>query len=66
MAQQIPTQKEFLTQKALAKRWKLSERFLQHDRLNKQTIPFIKLNNLVRYDLADIEQVEANKIGGIE
>lgn len=59
MAQQL------LTQKDLAKRWQTSERFLQHDRLNKQTIPFLKLNNLVRYDLADIERVEAKKIGGV-
>ena len=54
----------FLTQKTLAKRWEVSERFLQHDRLNKRTIPFLKLNNLVRYDLKDIERIEAEKIGG--
>ena len=55
---------KLFTQKTLAERWNLSERFLQHDRLNKQTIPFLKLNNLVRYDIKDIERIEAKKIGG--
>lgn len=54
-----------LTTKDTASYLNLTPRFLQHDHLNKQTIPFIKINNLVRYDRNDLEAfIEKSKIGG--
>jgi len=44
---------------------KLTERFLQYDRCNRQTIPFIKINRLVRYRKADLDAfLEKSKKGG--
>jgi len=43
----------------------VTERFLQHDRTHKRTIPFLKINNLVRYDKKDLDAfIESAKIGG--
>lgn len=40
-------------------------RYLQHDRSTTRTIPFVKINRLVRYDLNDLDKlIESKKIGG--
>ena len=58
-------QATLLTPSDTAKFLSVKTRFLQHDRLNKRSIPFLKINNLVRYDKSDLEAfIEKSKIGG--
>lgn len=59
------TTQTLLTPDDTATKLKVTTRFLQHDRLNKRTIPFIKINHLVRYDENDLNAfIEKSKIGG--
>jgi len=59
------TNQTLLTTKDVAKEFQLTERFLQHDRTHKRSIPFIKINRLVRYDRSDLNAfIERSKIGG--
>jgi len=55
-----------LTPQDVAKRFQLTERFLQHDRTHNRTIPYIKINRLVRYDKRDLQEfIERSKKGGV-
>jgi len=54
-----------LTPKDTANFLQVTPRFLQHDRTHKRSIPFIKINQLVRYDRSDLNAfIERSKIGG--
>lgn len=58
-------QQTLFTTEDTARFLNVTTRFLQYDRLNKRSIPFIKINNLVRYDKSDLEAfIEKSKIGG--
>jgi len=46
-----------LMSQGVAKRFQLIERFLQHDRTHNRTIPYIKINRLVRYDMSDLQEL---------
>lgn len=50
----------FLTEIELAERWKVSYRYLANLRYRKISIPFTKLGNVIRYELADVVAHEAN------
>ncbi len=44
---------------------KVTERFLQHDRVTKRRIPFVKIGRFVRYRGIDLRRVvESNIVGG--
>ena len=48
-----------------AKKLHVSTRFLQHDRVTKRLIPFIKIGRFVRYREEDLERfLEENRHGG--
>ena len=54
-----------LTPKQFAQKINVSERFLQHDRVTKRRIPYIKIGKFVRYSEADgVAFVAANRQGG--
>lgn len=54
-----------LTPAQFAQRFNVSERFLQHDRVTKRRIAFIRIGRFVRYRESDgIAYIEANRIGG--
>jgi hypothetical protein len=43
----------------------VSTRFLQYDRTHRRTIPYVKINSFVRYDLDDLENfITSVKQGG--
>ena len=60
-------QTRLLTTKDAANILQVTPRFLQHDRTHKRTIPYIKINKLVRYDKSDLQEfIERSKKGGGE
>ena len=52
------TDEKFLTEKDLAKRWKISHSSLQNQRWSKAGPPYFKIGRFVRYRLSDIEDYE--------
>ncbi len=52
------TTKEMLSRRQLADRWGVSKETLKR-REKAGTLPFLKLGKVVRYWLANIEQIEA-------
>ena len=61
----MATQTLLLTDKQVEADYGLKTRFLQHDRLNNRTIPFIKINQLVRYKKSDLDAfIDSARIGG--
>lgn len=54
-----------LTPSQFAAKFNMSERFLQHDRVTKRRIPFIKIGKFVRCRESDgLAFVDANRHGG--
>lgn len=51
--------KTYLTQKQLAERWNMSPRTLERQRWDETGCTYVKIGNLVRYDLEDVEAYEA-------
>lgn len=49
---------DLVTQKDLAKRWKISEATLERDRSLGKGCRYIKIGHLVRYRLVDVEAYE--------
>ena len=54
-----------LTPAQFAEKFQVSERFLQHDRVTKRRIKFIKIGKFVRYREQDgIDFIAKNTVGG--
>lgn len=54
-----------LTPAQFAQKFNVSERFLQHDRVTKRRIPYIKVGRFVRYQESDaIKFIKENRVGG--
>lgn len=53
--------KTYLTQKQLAERWNMSPRTLERQRWDGTGCTFVKIGNLVRYDLKDVEAYEERR-----
>ncbi len=61
------TIEQLLTPAQFAEKFNVSERFLQHDRVTKRRIPYIKVGKFVRYRESDgVAFIEAHRIGGEE
>lgn len=57
--------KNIFNSQQAAKKLHVSTRFLQHDRVTKRRIPFIKIGRFVRYREEDLEKfLESNRYGG--
>lgn len=57
--------KKLLNDKQTSEMINVSTRFLQHDRVTKRRIPFIKIGRFVRYREEDLEKfLEENRYGG--
>ena len=55
------------TPEEFAKKFQVSERFLQNDRVTKRRIPYIKVGKFVRYREQDgIEFINKNTVGGAQ
>lgn len=54
-----PRQRAMLNENQLAKRWNVSEKKLQKERLTGKGVPFLKLGRSIRYQLEAIEAFEA-------
>ena len=50
---------EFLTEDELARRWRITIRKLQKDRLEGRGVPFFKFGGAVRYRVSDVLAYEA-------
>lgn len=49
----------YLRADELAERWRISTKKLAHDRCAKRGMPYVKVNQIVLYALADVEAFEA-------
>lgn len=52
------TAQTFLTETSLAKRWLISIKKLQSDRIASRGVPYTKIGRLVRYRLSDVVAYE--------
>lgn len=63
--QEIQRLEQLLTSAQFAQKFNVSERFLQHDRVTKRRIPYIKVGRFVRYRESDgVAYIEAHRMGG--
>jgi hypothetical protein len=53
-------ERQFLTTRELAQRWKISHRTLERQRFEKVGASFYKIHGLIRYDLNDVIKYELN------
>ena len=51
-------ERQFLTTRELAKRWKISHRTLERQRFEKVGVSFYRIHGLIRYDLIDVIKYE--------
>lgn len=55
-----------LTERELAQRWKCSSGWLANQRSSGEGPPYLKLERLIRYRLADIAAYEADRSVGLD
>src|SRR5262245_15112564 len=57
---------ELLTEREVGQHTKRSRRQLQRDRANRRGIPFVQLENQIRYRLGDVRAYVARNLRGLE